>query len=110
MQLNLTGFLQAKPARLFMKDLWDLLTSASRTPGGIPAEWLEAKKQELAKAEVYRMRLCLFRFVISRPLPPLPPPSQILPLKSVLQYLFSMCYTCVCGEEKWKGRIPYTCA
>ena len=46
MQLTLTGFLEANtPA--FMRELWDLLLSAQANPHGIPAAFLEQKKEEL---------------------------------------------------------------
>ncbi len=51
MQINLTGFLQQKNARVFMGELWALLVSAQQSPVGIPAKFLEAKKNELAARE-----------------------------------------------------------
>ena len=35
MQINLTGFLQQKNARIFMKDLWALLVSAQAKCGAV---------------------------------------------------------------------------
>ena len=52
MQINLTGFLNAKNARLFMEELWDLLLSAMENVGGIPAIFLEQKKEEIRKRQV----------------------------------------------------------
>ncbi|TMW55166.1 hypothetical protein Poli38472_013928 [Pythium oligandrum] len=49
MQITITGFLE-KEAPSFMKELWELLLSAQAHPTGIPAELLEKKKQEMAKA------------------------------------------------------------
>ncbi|KAI9225373.1 MAG: PWI domain-containing protein, partial [Piptocephalis tieghemiana] len=55
MQVNLTGFLGDKtPA--FMKDLWELLLSAQSSPGGIPARFIEEKKEELRKKKVRTRR------------------------------------------------------
>ncbi|EEC15776.1 serine/arginine regulated nuclear matrix protein, putative, partial [Ixodes scapularis] len=52
MQINLTGFLNGKNARDFMGDLWVLLLSAQESVGGIPAEFLEQKKEEIKKRQV----------------------------------------------------------
>lgn len=52
MQLNLTGFLHGKNARLFMQDLWDLLISAQENTSGIPTVFLEKKKEELRLKKV----------------------------------------------------------
>ncbi|KDN45308.1 hypothetical protein K437DRAFT_256652 [Tilletiaria anomala UBC 951] len=46
LQISLTGFLEAK-APQFMTDLWTLLISAQTSVGGIPKEFVEAKKKEL---------------------------------------------------------------
>ena len=46
MQLTLTGFLEANTAT-FMSELWELLLSAQGSPHGIPAIFLEQKKEEL---------------------------------------------------------------
>uniref|UniRef100_A0A182QNJ4 Serine/arginine repetitive matrix protein 1 n=1 Tax=Anopheles farauti TaxID=69004 RepID=A0A182QNJ4_9DIPT len=51
MQINLTGFLNGKNARLFMEDLWSLLLSAQDSDTGIPAEFIQAKKEEILKRE-----------------------------------------------------------
>jgi hypothetical protein len=48
MQLYLTGFLE-KNTSVFMRDLWSLLISAQGNEHGIPAEFLEKKKEELRK-------------------------------------------------------------
>ncbi|KAG8913680.1 hypothetical protein FRC00_001857 [Tulasnella sp. 408] len=45
-QIKLTGFLGSKTGE-FMLQLWKLLLSAQVSPGGIPTEFIEAKKQEL---------------------------------------------------------------
>lgn len=50
--MNLTGFLHAKYARLFMQELWDLLVSAQENIGGIPTVFLEQKKEELRLKKV----------------------------------------------------------
>lgn len=52
LQMNLTGFLHAKYARIFMQELWDLLLSAQKNIGGIPTRFLEQKKEELRRKKV----------------------------------------------------------
>ena len=52
MQMNLTGFLNGKNARIFMQELWDLLTSAQENIGGIPTIFLEQKKEEIRQKKV----------------------------------------------------------
>lgn len=52
MQINLTGFLNGKNAREFMKELWDMLLSAQAHPSGIPEKMIEAKKLELREREL----------------------------------------------------------
>jgi serine/arginine repetitive matrix protein 1 len=49
-QLALTGFLD-KEAAPFVAELWGLLVSAQASPSGMPASFLEAKKQQLAAAD-----------------------------------------------------------
>ncbi|VDO99168.1 unnamed protein product [Soboliphyme baturini] len=49
MQINLTGFLNAKKAREFMGELWQLLIDAQDAPDGIPPKLVELKKQEMKK-------------------------------------------------------------
>uniref|UniRef100_A0A0A9W5W4 Serine/arginine repetitive matrix protein 1 n=1 Tax=Lygus hesperus TaxID=30085 RepID=A0A0A9W5W4_LYGHE len=49
MQINLTGFLNGKNARVFMTDLWELLLSAQESPSGIPDVLMEMKKEEIKK-------------------------------------------------------------
>lgn len=49
MQINLTGFLNAKRAREFMAELWQLMLDAQATPDGIPPRLVEQKKEELKK-------------------------------------------------------------
>merc|ERR1712243_342990 len=51
MQINLTGFLNAKNARTFMHELWELLNSAMENIGGITAKFLEQKKEEIKKRQ-----------------------------------------------------------
>ncbi|XP_021958339.1 serine/arginine repetitive matrix protein 1 isoform X2 [Folsomia candida] len=48
-QINLTGFLNGKNARIFTGELWDMLISAQESPTGIPASMVEAKKEEIRK-------------------------------------------------------------
>lgn len=52
MQMNLTGFLNAKNARTFSTELWELLLSAQENIGGIPAKFLEQKKEEIKLRQV----------------------------------------------------------
>ena len=52
MQINITGFLQSKNAREFMKELWTLLVSAQENIGGIPSSLLEKKKEEIKQRKV----------------------------------------------------------
>ena len=65
MQINMTGFLNAKNAQHFMAELWDLLTSAQDNISGIPARFLEQKKEEIKKRQVFRCRHVL---IIPRPI------------------------------------------
>lgn len=55
MQINLTGFLNGKNARVFMTDLWELLLSAQESPSGIPPKFIEQKKEELKKKMVRKL-------------------------------------------------------
>jgi serine/arginine repetitive matrix protein 1 len=43
MQINLTGFLNGKKARIFMSELWDHLNSAQNSENGIPQELVNIK-------------------------------------------------------------------
>ena len=52
MQINITGFLNGKNARVFMKELWELLLSAQNNIGGIPSAFLEKKKEEIRQRKV----------------------------------------------------------
>lgn len=51
-QINITGFLNSKNARIFLSELWDLLLSAMQDPEGVPAALIEAKKMEIASRQV----------------------------------------------------------
>lgn len=51
MQINMTGFLNGKNARVFMDELWALLLSAQESETGIPAEFIQMKKDEILKRE-----------------------------------------------------------
>ncbi|UJR15708.1 hypothetical protein I4U23_002643 [Adineta vaga] len=51
MQINLTGFLGGSKARLFIGELWKILSDAQASPDGIPAELVEMKKKELLKRQ-----------------------------------------------------------
>lgn len=52
MQINLTGFLNAKQSRQFMGELWTLLLQAQSAEDGIPTALVEMKKEELQKKQV----------------------------------------------------------
>lgn len=60
MQINLTGFLNGKNARIFMTDLWDLLLNAQDSVTGIPDQLIELKKEEIKKRMVSYSSLNLF--------------------------------------------------
>lgn len=49
-QVALIGFMDKYAAAAFMDELWKLLLSAQGTVGGVPAEFIEAKKKELEAA------------------------------------------------------------
>ncbi|TPP60115.1 hypothetical protein FGIG_08916 [Fasciola gigantica] len=51
-QINITGFLNSKNARIFLTELWDLLLSAMQDPEGVPAMLIEAKKAEIANRQL----------------------------------------------------------
>lgn len=53
LQMNLTGFLNAKHARIFIGELWDLLLSAQQNESGIPTVFLEQKMEELLEKKVF---------------------------------------------------------
>ena len=52
MQINLTGFLNGKNARIFMGELWKLLDSAQNNDSGIPQEMIDKKKEEIKNRRV----------------------------------------------------------
>ena len=52
MQINLTGFLNGKNARIFMGELWKLLDSAQNNESGIPQEMIDKKKEEIKNRRV----------------------------------------------------------
>lgn len=49
MQINLTGFLNAKRAREFLGELWQLMIDAQNTDDGIPPSLIALKMQQLKK-------------------------------------------------------------
>ena len=57
MQINLTGFLNGKNARLFMGELWNLLNSAQSSESGIPQELIDIKKDEIKNRKVSFSRI-----------------------------------------------------
>ncbi|KAK1932980.1 PWI domain containing protein [Babesia divergens] len=50
LQINLTGFM-AKNARVFVKELWDLLIAAQDNDYGIPQAFIDEKKREIAEIQ-----------------------------------------------------------
>jgi len=50
MQINLTGFFESKTQE-FLLNLWKLLLSAQESVGGIPASFLEAKKEQIRQQQ-----------------------------------------------------------
>ena len=52
LQINMTGFLNARNARAFVSELWDLLISAQDNPDGIPAKFIDEKKEEILRRQV----------------------------------------------------------
>lgn len=52
MQINLTGFLNGKNARILMSELWDLLLSAQDSSSGIPEVFMAQKKEEIKQRKV----------------------------------------------------------
>ncbi|KAI8581750.1 hypothetical protein K450DRAFT_230961 [Umbelopsis ramanniana AG] len=51
MQINLTGFFEGKTQE-FLLNLWKLLLSAQGSVGGIPASFLEAKKEQIRQQQL----------------------------------------------------------
>ena len=49
---SVTGFLNGKNARIFMGELWTHMMSAQENIGGIPADFLEKKKEEIRQRKV----------------------------------------------------------
>lgn len=58
-QIQITGFLQGKNARIFVGELWELLVSAQENIGGIPTAFLEKKKEEI---RLRKVRINLSKF------------------------------------------------
>ncbi|XP_010787171.1 serine/arginine repetitive matrix protein 1 isoform X2 [Notothenia coriiceps] len=63
MQINLTGFLNGKNAREFMRDLWPLLLSAQENIAGIPSAFLEQKKEEIKQRQIEQEKLATLKKV-----------------------------------------------
>uniref|UniRef100_A0A8C9X4A2 Serine/arginine repetitive matrix protein 1 n=1 Tax=Sander lucioperca TaxID=283035 RepID=A0A8C9X4A2_SANLU len=63
MQINLTGFLNGKNAREFMRDLWPLLLSAQENIAGIPSAFLEQKKEEIKQRQIEQEKLASLKKV-----------------------------------------------
>ena len=53
--MDMTGFLYGKNARIFMGELWEMLTSAQDNTSGIPTILLEEKKAEIRQMKVHRV-------------------------------------------------------
>jgi serine/arginine repetitive matrix protein 1 len=51
MQINTTGFLNGRNARIFMEELWTHLVNAMENPAGIPEAFIEQKKLEMKKRD-----------------------------------------------------------
>ena len=64
MQINLTGFLNGKNARIFMGELWKLLDSAQNNDSGIPQEMIDKKKEEIKNRRVSPNYLNSLNFVL----------------------------------------------
>ena len=47
LQILVTGFLQSKPGRIFIGQLWDLLLSAQENPAKLPEKFIEEKKNAI---------------------------------------------------------------
>ena len=60
MQINLTGFLNGKNARIFMGELWTMLDAAQNNPAGIPQEIIDQKKKDV---ETRRVRITTLKLV-----------------------------------------------
>jgi len=52
MQINITGFLNAKGAREFMAELWEMVIQAQESADGIPQKLVDMKKIEIKKKMV----------------------------------------------------------
>uniref|UniRef100_A0A8C5HWI7 Serine/arginine repetitive matrix protein 1 n=1 Tax=Gouania willdenowi TaxID=441366 RepID=A0A8C5HWI7_GOUWI len=63
MQINLTGFLNGKNAREFMRDLWPLLLSAQENIAGIPSAFLEQKKEEIRQRQIEQEKIASLKKV-----------------------------------------------
>ncbi len=57
MQINLTGFLNGKNARVFMGELWRMLDAAQKSDRGIPQELIDSKKEEMRSRQDEDTRL-----------------------------------------------------
>lgn len=51
-QVSLVGFMDKYGVAAFTSELWRLLLSAQETVGGVPAEFIEAKKRELEQQQL----------------------------------------------------------
>ena len=68
MQINLTGFLNGKGARIFMGELWAMLDSAQKSENGIPEELLTAKMEELKdkKSEEVKLKVTMMMMITNK--------------------------------------------
>merc|ERR1712178_106045 len=56
-QVNCTGFLNARNARIFVEELWELLCSAQENIGGIPTKFIQEKKEEIKRRQAEKERI-----------------------------------------------------
>jgi hypothetical protein len=62
MQINLTGFLNARRAREFMGELWQLFVDAQQTPDGIPCALIEKKMEGKHVLIMYQLAMRNLKF------------------------------------------------
>ena len=62
MQMNLTGFLNAKNARMFMHELWEILLVAMDESGREPSQLLSKDSQ--ANPTTVRLNFCSLKVIL----------------------------------------------
>lgn len=65
MQINLTGFLNGRNARLFMDELWNLLLNAQASESGIPDSFVQQKKEEIKKRLVSKFTIHFLFYILN---------------------------------------------